>query len=125
VYRGRDTELDRIVALKVPHASLLNCQDFSDRLTREARAAAQLNHPGIVRVYDAVRSEHGTYLVSEFAVGFTLAHQLRNGSPLGTRFSVILAAQLADALESAAESMRESNPDAAQAMQDAFDKKEI
>src|SRR5207237_3631836 len=46
VWKARDTELDRIVALKIPHAGLLSSKDDLERFHREARAAAQLRHPG-------------------------------------------------------------------------------
>jgi hypothetical protein len=52
VWRARDTELDRIVALEIPHASLLSSETELERFHREARAAAQLRHPGIVTVHE-------------------------------------------------------------------------
>src|SRR5262249_35755546 len=48
VWRARDTELDRVVALKIPHAGSLTEAAELARFQREARAAAQLRHPGIV-----------------------------------------------------------------------------
>src|SRR6516162_10219494 len=47
VHKARDTELDRIVALKVPRAGNLSSQEDQDRFLREARSAAQLRHPNI------------------------------------------------------------------------------
>jgi serine/threonine-protein kinase len=47
VWKARDTELDRIVALKIPHSGLLTEDQELERFHREARAAAQLRHPHI------------------------------------------------------------------------------
>lgn len=51
VYKARDTELDRIVAVKVPRAAKVEAGEL-DRLLREARSAAQLRHPSIVPVHE-------------------------------------------------------------------------
>ena len=53
VYKARDTDLGRIVALKVLHAYWAGEQDFAHRFHNEARAAANLRHPNIVTVYEA------------------------------------------------------------------------
>src|SRR3990172_5973082 len=57
VYKARDTELDRIVALKIPRAADFASQDDADRFLREARSAAQIKHPAIVSVHDARQSD--------------------------------------------------------------------
>ena len=62
VYKARDTELDRTVAIKVPRAGRFSSQAEEDRFLREARSAAQLDHPSIVALYDAGRAdEHATW----------------------------------------------------------------
>src|SRR6476661_968129 len=66
VYKARDTELDRVVAVKVPRAGVVASQDDLDRFVREARSAARLQHPGIVAVHDAGTSGGTGFLVSEF-----------------------------------------------------------
>src|SRR5687768_1611229 len=53
VYRARDPQLDREVALKVPREGVLATADERQRFLREARAAANLNHPNICPVYEA------------------------------------------------------------------------
>src|SRR5438105_12030968 len=53
VFKARDTELDRTVAVKIPRAGSLPSPEDLDRFLREARSAAQLAHPGIVALYDA------------------------------------------------------------------------
>jgi tRNA A-37 threonylcarbamoyl transferase component Bud32 len=73
VYRGRDTALDREVAVKVLHPHLASKADSRERFSREARAVARLSHPGIVEIYDY--SGDGTaesWLVTEFVHGRTL-----------------------------------------------------
>jgi tetratricopeptide (TPR) repeat protein/tRNA A-37 threonylcarbamoyl transferase component Bud32 len=98
VYRARDTELGRLVAVKVPRAGRLTAPDEVDRFLREARSAAQLKHPGIVTVYDAERTD-GTYLlVSELVQGMSLAERLQAG-PLPPAEAARLAAAIADALQ--------------------------
>src|SRR5439155_15561599 len=54
VWRARDTQLDRNVALQIPHASAVGSASTLERVEREARAAAQLRHPGIVRLYEVL-----------------------------------------------------------------------
>jgi serine/threonine protein kinase/WD40 repeat protein len=72
VWRARDTELDRIVALKIPHASLLSSEADLARFHREARAAAQLRHPGIVTVHEVQTLEGLPTIVSDFIHGVPL-----------------------------------------------------
>src|SRR5260370_335031 len=66
VYKARDTELDRTVAIKIPRGANPSCQEELDRFLREARSAAQLRHPSIVAVHDAGHADGHCYLVSEF-----------------------------------------------------------
>src|ERR1700693_3072329 len=72
VWRARDTELDRIVALKVPHAGLLASANDLERFQREARAAAQLRHPGIVTVHEVQTLDGTPTIVSDFVDGVPL-----------------------------------------------------
>ncbi|MGE3804274.1 MAG: protein kinase [Gemmataceae bacterium] len=98
VFRARDTELQRTVAIKVHRAGKLATQDEIDRFLREARSAAQLKHPGIVALYDSGQTEDGmTYLVEEFVQGTTLAERLSAGE-IGFRDSAELVARLGEAL---------------------------
>jgi tRNA A-37 threonylcarbamoyl transferase component Bud32 len=98
VFRARDTELDRTVAIKVLRAGRLASQEEIDRFLREARTAAQLKHPGLVAVHDAGQTEDGAcYLVEEFVQGTTLAARLAAGRPDFRRAAEIVA-DVADAL---------------------------
>jgi WD40 repeat protein/tRNA A-37 threonylcarbamoyl transferase component Bud32 len=72
VWRARDPELDRTVALKVLHAHLAQSPPFRERFLREARAAAQLDHPGIVRLYEVPVVDGVPVLVSDFIEGVSL-----------------------------------------------------
>ncbi len=73
VYRGRDTALDREVAIKVLHPHLAARPESRARFSREARAVARLSHPNIVEIYDyAGEAAVESYLVTEFVHGRTL-----------------------------------------------------
>lgn len=74
VYRAVDPQLQRSVALKVPHRSCPGSEPRSSFYLHEARAAAQLKHPGLVAVYDVRQDCHGVYIVQEFVDGPDLAH---------------------------------------------------
>jgi WD40 repeat protein len=97
VWRARDTQLDRIVALKVPHPSVLGAGDYLKRFEREARSAAQLRHPGIVRLYEVAVIDGTPILVSDFIEGMPLKDylQLRR---LTIREAAGLVADVTDAL---------------------------
>jgi WD40 repeat protein/tRNA A-37 threonylcarbamoyl transferase component Bud32 len=98
VYKARDTNLDRTVAIKVPRAGNLPHKEDMDRFLREARSAAQLKHPGIVALYEIGQSDDAYYLVSEFVQGATLAERLTAGRQ-SFRKAAELVAQVADALQ--------------------------
>ncbi|HEY7155580.1 MAG TPA: protein kinase [Gemmataceae bacterium] len=99
VFRARDTELDRAVAIKVLRAGRFAGQEEVDRFLREARSAAQLKHPGIVSIYGTGQTEDGTcYLVEEFVAGTTLAARLSAGR-FGFRAAAGLLAEVAEALD--------------------------
>jgi tetratricopeptide (TPR) repeat protein/tRNA A-37 threonylcarbamoyl transferase component Bud32/ribosomal protein S27E len=100
VWRARDTELDRIVALKIPHAGLLIESEELERFHREARAAAQLRHPGIVTVHEVVTLEGLPTIISDFVEGVPLK-DLLEVRRLSFRESAGLIAEVADALDHA------------------------
>src|SRR5215467_10146035 len=102
VYRARDPELDRTVALKVPRAGNLAGSQELDRFLREARSAAQLRHPAIVSVHEVGQSGGVPYLVSDFVEGVTLADLLSARRP-SFREAAELVAAVADALQYAHE----------------------
>jgi len=98
VWRAYDTELRRPVALKVPRPGLLDDPLVRERFEREARAAAQLRHPGIVSVHEVVRLADGSAaLVADFIDGVTLREMLQAG-PLSPRDGAMLVMAVAEAL---------------------------
>jgi WD40 repeat protein/tRNA A-37 threonylcarbamoyl transferase component Bud32 len=102
VYKARDPELDRIVAVKVPRAGNLAGPQELDRFLREARSAAQLRHLSIVTIHEVGQKEGLPYLVSDFVQGVTLADLLSARRP-GFRETAELVAAVADALHYAHE----------------------
>jgi serine/threonine protein kinase len=98
VWRARDTVLDRIVALKIPHASLLSSDVDLQRFHREARAAAQLRHPGIVTVHEVQTLEGLPALVADFIDGVALRDLLENRQ-LTFREAASLMAEVAEAVD--------------------------
>jgi tRNA A-37 threonylcarbamoyl transferase component Bud32 len=98
VYKARDVELDRVVAIKVPRAGNLAGPQELDRFLREARSVAQLRHPSIVTVHDVGQADGVPYLVSDFVEGVTLADLLSARRP-GFRKAAELVASVADALQ--------------------------
>jgi WD40 repeat protein len=98
VYRARDPELDRVVAVKVPRAANLAGPQELDRFLREARSVAQLRHPSIVAVHEAGQADGTPFLVSDFVAGVTLADYLTGQRP-SHRQAAEWVATLAEALE--------------------------
>src|SRR5687768_13106248 len=76
VYRARDEQLDREVAIKVLPAASLGDVAARARLVREARAAAALNHPNICTVYEVGEANGQAYIAMELIDGQTLATRI-------------------------------------------------
>ena len=94
VYLGRDSELDRPVAVKVLADHLAGNEAFRERFLREARLAARLSHPNVVSVYDAGEEADGRpYIVMEHVEGETLGDVLRERGRLPIGEAVGLALQ--------------------------------
>src|SRR5213592_331087 len=96
VWRGRDTRLDRSVAIKILPAALSSDAQFKIRFEREARAISQLNHPHICTLYDVGDS----YLVMELLEGESLAERIGRG-PIPIADTIRYGAQIAGALDRA------------------------
>jgi eukaryotic-like serine/threonine-protein kinase len=79
VYRGFDPVLNRTVAIKVLHSQFARDTSFVERFRREAQAAARLNQPNIVAVYDTGADDGTQYIVMEFIEGRTLGEFLQTG----------------------------------------------
>jgi WD40 repeat protein len=98
VWRARDTVLDRVVALKLAHTRLLAWPTVLQRFHREARAAAQLRHPGIVTVFEVADLDDRPAVISDFIEGVTLENWVA-ARRLAWRESAELVAQLGEALD--------------------------
>ncbi len=94
VYLARDTELDRPVALKLPHFSSQDNPDLIARFLREARSAAMLAHPNICRVYDVSEYQGTRYIAMEFIDGRPLSAYIR-GSSIQPRQAASIVRKLA------------------------------
>ena len=92
VWKARDRELDRTVAIKIPHQGALNVEE-QEKFFREARTAAQLRHPNIVSVHEVGRDGEAVYIVSDFVRGITLGDWLTGQHPT-SRESAELCARL-------------------------------
>jgi serine/threonine protein kinase len=102
VYKARQRDLDRVVALKIlPPPGNLD-PAFAERFTREARALARLEHPGIVAVHDFGQSDGLCYLVLQFVDGANLRQLLRAGQ-LGPAEALRIVPQICAALQYAHE----------------------
>src|SRR5215471_15055734 len=102
VYKARDPELDRTVAIKVPRAGNLAGPRELDRFLRESRNVAQLRHPSIVAVHEVGEVDGVPFLVSDFVDGVTLTDRL-SARRLSQREAAELLAQVAEAVQYAHE----------------------
>jgi serine/threonine protein kinase len=98
VYKARQKNLDRLVALKVIPPEAAKDPTFAERFAREARALARLNHPNIVTVYDFGQIGDLYYLMMEYVDGVNLRHTLR-AARLAPQEALAIVPQICDALQ--------------------------
>lgn len=98
VYKARQPELDRLVALKILAPRDEADPGFAERFTREARALARLNHPSIVAVYDFGHRGELHYFVMEFVDGSNL-RQVQKAGELEARAALEIVPQICEALQ--------------------------
>ena len=91
VFKARDAKLGRTVAIKMLRTNRLAGPEELERFLREARSFAQLNHPGIVTLYEIGQEEGQYYLVEEYIEGVTLADRMAKGAIPFNESSDILA----------------------------------
>jgi serine/threonine protein kinase len=103
VYRATHVHLGRTVALKLLNPELAASEEFRERFVREARAAAELEHPNIVPVYDAGEVDGRLYLAMKFIEGTDLAQILEKEGTIAPERTMGYLQQLADALDVAHE----------------------
>ena len=101
VYLARDELLGREVALKVLFPEFANDPNFVERFRREAQAAANLNHPNIVGIYDWGQERGTYYIVMEHVSGRSMSDVLRSTGPLNADRAAEIAADVAGALSTA------------------------
>lgn len=102
VYKARDPQLDREVAIKVPKVAVLGSDFDAERFLREAKTAARLRHPNICPVYEVGMENERLFIVMAFVEGQTLADHLKaRKSPMPPRQIAKLVQRLALALQAA------------------------
>ncbi|UCG58802.1 MAG: serine/threonine protein kinase [Phycisphaerales bacterium] len=103
VYKARQKQLDRLVALKVLPPEISRDTAFAERFTREARALAKLSHPRIVSVFDFGNTDSGLYyFVMEYVDGTDLRRVIR-GEELSPHEALAIVPQICEALQYAHE----------------------
>jgi serine/threonine protein kinase len=98
VYKARQKQLDRIVALKILPPGIGDEPAFAERFAREAKALAKLNHPNIVTLYEFGDAGGQFYFLMEFVDGVNL-RQLLAGSRVSAREALAIVPQICDALQ--------------------------
>lgn len=94
VYKGYDTLLGRVVAVKVLHPHYSGDDAFLERFLREAQAAASLSHPNIVGIYDIGQDGDSHYLVMEYVEGRSLKELIAEEAPFSLQRALDLAVQI-------------------------------
>ncbi|MFC2167154.1 serine/threonine-protein kinase, partial [Acidobacteriota bacterium] len=102
VYLGRDTRLDRPVAIKVLRPELTANRDRQSRFLQEARSAAAVTHPAIAQIYDVDEVDGNTFIAMEFVEGKTISQLIAN-QELDLVGAVEIALQVAEGLSRAHE----------------------
>jgi serine/threonine-protein kinase len=103
LYRARQLRLDRPVALKLVEADMARDPVVRERLRREARTVAALDHPNVVPLYEAGEEDGTVYIVTRWVEGTELGTLIHDGGAFEPRRAARTAAQIADALETAHE----------------------
>ncbi|MFF5372224.1 serine/threonine-protein kinase [Streptomyces sp. NPDC013187] len=101
VYRARDLRLERTVALKLLAPELARNDTFRRRFTHESRAAAAIDHPHIVPVFEAGETDGVLYIAMRYVPGSDLRHVLDREGPMPPATALRVAAQVASALDAA------------------------
>ncbi len=103
VYRARDTKLGRDVAIKALPEAFARDPERLSRFQREAKTLASLNHPHIAAIYGLQENAGSSYLVMELVPGDTLADRIKRDGAIPVVEALIIAKQMAEALEAAHE----------------------
>lgn len=104
VYRARDTNLDRLVALKLMHPHLRGAAQARARFRREAQSVARLRHPRILEIYDFAGEDSAeSYIAAELLTGPTLKQYIEQHDALPAEIAACFGIEIARALEAAHE----------------------
>ncbi len=103
LYRAHQVRLDRLVALKLVEPEVARDPVIRERLRREARTVAALDHPNVVPLYEAGEEDGTVYIVTRWVEGTELGTLIQGGGPLEPGRAARTAAQIAAALEVAHE----------------------
>jgi predicted Ser/Thr protein kinase len=103
VYQAEHKIMERVVAVKVISPSFVDSPEAVERFQREVRAAAKLEHPNIVRAYDADRAGSTMLLAMEFVKGRSLAEVVAAKGPLPVAYAAQCVRQAAQGLQHAAD----------------------
>ncbi|MHC4779552.1 MAG: serine/threonine protein kinase, partial [Planctomycetota bacterium] len=101
VFKARQISLDREVALKVIPKTITSSKDFKERFFREARTAAKLNHPNIVKAIDAGETARHFFFAMEIIPGKTVLEMIKEKKRLRESMALTYALQVAQALKHA------------------------
>ncbi len=103
VFKARDSELNRVVAIKVLAPHLMNSGPARQRFGREAQASAAVVHDHVVPIYDVVADDKACYFVMQYIAGQSLQERVDRQGPLATEDVLRIAAQMAAGLQAAHE----------------------
>ena len=102
VYKARDTQLERLVAIKTLKPNYVNQETFVERFKREAKTAANLNHPNIVQIFDwGIEDE--PFFVMEYIEGNTLTSIIAKNRTISLSDILFIGAQVSSGLHAAHE----------------------
>ncbi|MBX9720533.1 MAG: serine/threonine protein kinase, partial [Candidatus Obscuribacterales bacterium] len=99
VYKAKQDELSRYVAIKILHQHCLSAEDNRTRFDREAKILSTLQHPNIVSIYSYGDSDELCYIAMEYLEGKTLTQRINEGLGTDWKKSVEIVIQLCDALD--------------------------
>lgn len=101
VYKAKCLLLNRFVAVKILRSEFTDDEEFVKRFRVEAQAAASLNHPNIVSIYDVGKQDDTHYIVMEFIDGITLKEYISNRGVLPWNEAINIGIQICSAIEQA------------------------
>ena len=110
IYRARDNQLERDVAIKVLRPEYGTDPDFIERFRHEAQSAASLNHPNVVAVHDYGTDPVGPFIVMELVEGEDLSTIIRRSGAIPPRAAARLVAQAARAIAAAVSPVQGRRP---------------